>query len=186
MSYYTYKYMDLNKDKMTLHSKNSLGILLSFLFLTLFSCDGNAQKSKAMKKSDHHFEIKKTDQEWKAELDDLEYQVLREKGTERAFTGEFNTHKENGVYTCAGCGNPVFKSTHKYDSGSGWPSFTEPYSDEAVIVEIDKSHGMIREEIICAKCGGHLGHKFPDGPKDKGGERYCINSVSMDFEKKPE
>src|SRR5690554_4833742 len=92
-------------------------------------------------------------------------------------------NKETGIYTCAGCGNPVFKSNTKYDSGSGWPSFTEPFSKDAVKVQPDTSHGMIREEIVCANCGGHLGHRFPDGPRDKGGERYCINSLSMDFNK---
>ncbi|MDN3670754.1 peptide-methionine (R)-S-oxide reductase MsrB [Echinicola jeungdonensis] len=137
-----------------------------------------------MKKSDHTFNIQKSDEEWKSELDPQEYHVLIEKGTERAFTGKYNVNKENGIYTCAACGHPIFKSTDKYDSGSGWPSFTEPYNDSAIVVEIDKSLGMIREEVLCANCGGHLGHRFPDGPEDKGGIRYCINSVSMDFEKK--
>ncbi len=167
-------------------SRHTMSILLLSVMMTLFSCEGNAQKEKYMKKSDHNFKIQKTDEEWKSELDPEEYHVLIEKGTERAFTGQYNVHKENGIYTCAACGNPIFKSTDKYDSGSGWPSFTEPYNEEAIVVEMDKSLGMIREEILCANCGGHLGHRFPDGPKDKGGLRYCINSVSLDFEKKEE
>lgn len=129
--------------------------------------------------------LQKSEEDWKNDLTPEQYEVLRRKGTERAGTGEYLYNKEQGVYTCAACDNPVFKSIDKYESHSGWPSFTAPYSEDSVKVILDKSHGMIREEIVCGNCGSHLGHKFPDGPEEKGGIRYCINSVSMDF-KKPE
>lgn len=127
--------------------------------------------------------IQKSEEEWKRELSPVQFDILRKKGTERAGTGKYLHNKETGIYTCAGCGNPVFKSNTKYDSGSGWPSFTEPFSEDSVKVQSDTSHGMIREEIVCANCGGHLGHRFPDGPRDRGGNRYCINSLSMEFNK---
>lgn len=127
--------------------------------------------------------LQKTEEEWEKELTPDQFEILRKKGTERPGTGKYLHNKETGTYSCAACGNPVFQSTTKFDSGSGWPSFTAPFSEEAVKVVPDKSHGMIREEIICANCGSHLGHKFPDGPKDQGGQRYCINSVSLDFKK---
>lgn len=130
--------------------------------------------------------LHKSEEEWKKELTPEQFDVLRKKGTERAGTGKYLKNKETGIYTCAACDHPVFKSITKYESGSGWPSFTAPYAEDSVKVLLDKSHGMIREEIVCANCGSHLGHKFPDGPKDKGGERYCINSVSMDFKKAEE
>ena len=130
--------------------------------------------------------LQKSDEEWKKELTPEQYEVLRQKGTERAGTGKYLHNKETGIYTCAACDNPVFKSTTKYESYSGWPSFTAPYSEGAVKVEIDRSYGMIREEILCSNCGSHLGHRFPDGPQDQGGQRYCINSISMDFKKSEE
>lgn len=125
--------------------------------------------------------LHKSEEEWKEELTPEQYEVLRQKGTERAGTGKYLHNKETGIYTCAACDEPVFKSTTKYESHSGWPSFTAPYSEDSVKVEIDRSYGMVREEILCANCGSHLGHRFPDGPGDQGGLRYCINSVSMDF-----
>ena len=127
--------------------------------------------------------LQKSEEDWKKELTPEQYEVLRKKGTERAGTGKYLHNKETGVYTCAACDYPVFKSTTKYESHSGWPSFTAPYTEDAVKVIADRSHGMIREEIVCAICGSHLGHKFPDGPKEQGGQRYCINSLSMDFKK---
>ncbi|MFD2036660.1 peptide-methionine (R)-S-oxide reductase MsrB [Belliella marina] len=130
-----------------------------------------------------YYPIDKPESEWKAELDEESYRVLREKGTERPNTGKYYLNKDTGIYECKGCGNEIFHSSAKYDSGCGWPAFTEPVSPSAIDVKMDYSHMMIREEILCAKCGGHLGHRFPDGPKDKGGIRYCINSVSMDFKK---
>jgi peptide-methionine (R)-S-oxide reductase len=127
--------------------------------------------------------LHKPEEEWRENLTPEQFEVLRKKGTERPGTGKYLNNKEAGVYTCAACDHPVFRSTTKYDSGSGWPSFTEPYSEDAVKVLLDKSHGMVREEIVCANCNSHLGHRFPDGLKDLGGTRYCINSVSMDFKK---
>ncbi|HSJ68791.1 MAG TPA: peptide-methionine (R)-S-oxide reductase MsrB [Anditalea sp.] len=155
--------------------------LLIFIML-LFSCEGNAQKKSAINSSTK-FNINKSDAEWEKELTPMQFQVLRQKATEPAWSGKFNNHHEKGTYVCAACNEPVFSSSTKFESGSGWPSFTAPFSKKAVHIEIDKSHGMTREEILCANCGGHLGHKFPDGPRDKGGQRYCINSVSLDFKK---
>ncbi len=127
--------------------------------------------------------LQKSEEEWKKDLTPEQFEILRKKGTERPGTGRYLQNKDTGVYTCAACNQPVFKSTTKYESGSGWPSFTAPYSEDSVKVILDKSLGMIREEIVCANCESHLGHRFPDGPKDKGGARYCINSVSMEFKK---
>jgi peptide-methionine (R)-S-oxide reductase len=126
--------------------------------------------------------IKKTDAEWKAELTPEQFDVLRNKGTERAFTGKYNIHKEKGMYVCAGCGSPLFSSDTKFDSGCGWPSFFEALDKEKIKEVRDISFGMIRIEILCAKCDGHLGHVFDDGPKPTG-LRYCVNSLSLDFEK---
>ena len=119
--------------------------------------------------------------EWKEKLTDEQYRILREKGTERAFTGKYLNHKENGTYACAACGNDLFSSETKFDSGSGWPSFTDVIDHGNVILERDTSHGMIRTEVLCANCGGHLGHVFDDGPQESTGMRYCINSASLDF-----
>lgn len=128
-------------------------------------------------------EDRRSDAEWKKNLSPEQYEVLRRKGTERAFTGRYYNSKEKGVYRCAGCGNPLFDSETKFDSGTGWPSYHQPISADAVETEEDKSHGMIRKEVLCARCGGHLGHVFPDGPEPTG-RRYCINSISLDFEPK--
>jgi peptide-methionine (R)-S-oxide reductase len=124
---------------------------------------------------------KRSDAEWKKILSPEQYEVLRRKGTERAFTGKYYNSKETGVYRCAGCGNPLFDSETKFDSGSGWPSYYQPVSEDAVDTAEDQSYGMTRTEVLCARCGGHLGHVFPDGPEPTG-RRYCINSVSLDFE----
>lgn len=128
-------------------------------------------------------EDRRSDAEWKKNLSPEQYEVLRRKGTERAFTGRYYNSKEKGVYRCAGCGNPLFDSETKFDSGTGWPSYYQPISADAVETEEDKSHGMIRKEVLCARCGGHLGHVFPDGPEPTS-RRYCINSISLDFEPK--
>ncbi len=126
--------------------------------------------------------IIKTEEEWKAQLSPEQYEVLREKGTERAFTGKFNKNKETGMYVCAACGNELFSSDTKFDSGSGWPSFFDSVDAAKVEIKRDTSHGMIRTEILCAGCGSHLGHVFKDGPKPTG-LRYCVNSLSLDFKK---
>lgn len=120
---------------------------------------------------------------WKDKLSSEQYAITREKGTERAFTGKYYTNKEEGVYKCVCCGEPLFTSETKYDSGSGWPSFFKPIGEDKIDEETDNTHFMTRTEIMCSKCGAHLGHVFEDGPKPTG-LRYCVNSASLDFEKK--
>ncbi len=122
-----------------------------------------------------------TDAQWKEKLTPEQYHVLRNKGTERAFTGKYWNEKTPGTYSCAACGAKLFDSKTKYDSGSGWPSFYEALDKSAVTTKTDMTHGMIRTEVLCASCGSHLGHVFPDGPKPTG-QRFCINSVSLDLE----
>jgi peptide-methionine (R)-S-oxide reductase len=124
-----------------------------------------------------------TEEEWKKKLTDEQYRILREKGTERAFSGKFYTNHDDGIYTCAACGTELFRSETKYDSGSGWPSFYDAISKDKLKFETDTRYGMTRIEIQCANCGGHLGHVFDDGPQPTG-KRYCVNSLSLDFKKK--
>ena len=125
-------------------------------------------------------EVVKSDEEWRAQLSREQYEVLRRKGTERPFTGRFVKTKDEGMYVCAGCGAPLFRSDTKFESGSGWPSFTEPADLENVVLTPDYTHGMTRTEVTCRRCGGHLGHVFDDGPGPTG-QRYCINSCSLDL-----
>ena len=125
--------------------------------------------------------IEKTDAEWRAQLDPVQYHVLREAGTERASAGGLTHEKRDGSFHCAGCGTMLFKSDTKYDSGSGWPSFTSPADLDTVTEHRDVGHGMVRIEVRCAACDGHLGHVFPDGPGENG-LRYCINSAALDFD----
>ena len=126
-------------------------------------------------------EINRTDSEWRQLLGESKYSVLRKKGTERAFTGNYLNHKGVGIYVCGACGQDLFSSKAKYDSGSGWPSFYEPIRPETITEVEDRSLGMIRIEVICSACKSHLGHVFDDGPRETTGLRYCINSVSLDF-----
>ncbi len=153
-------------------------IILFTLVSIFFSCNSTAQRSKAKEKET--FPVTKTEAEWKAQLTEKQYYVLREAGTERAFTSPLNKNYEKGIYHCAGCDTPLFKSEHKFDSGTGWPSFDREIEGN-VAFSIDYNIGYARTEEHCATCGGHLGHVFNDGPKDTTGKRHCINGVALKF-----
>lgn len=124
--------------------------------------------------------VNKSDEEWREELSDEQYRILRQKGTERPFTGKYYKNTDTGMYVCAGCGAELFSSNEKYNAGCGWPSFWAPANSENLKYEVDNSHGMTRIEVMCANCGGHLGHIFDDGPQPTG-QRYCINSAAIDL-----
>ncbi len=126
----------------------------------------------------------KTDDFWKQKLTPEQYRIMRDKGTEAPYSGKFVDNHADGAYNCMACGHELFSSSTKFDSGSGWPSFTDPINRENVVLHTDNTLGMERVEVTCANCGAHLGHVFPDGPADKGGQRYCINSASLDFKTK--
>jgi len=173
-----------------MYMKKHAFICLAFALLTA-GC-GNAQTGHEIttdtmntsSEDTNSFKVQKTDAEWRAVLSPERYAILRDKGTERPFSGELLFNEEKGVYTCAACGEALFTSDMKFDSHCGWPSFDKEIEGK-VIKQPDYSHGMVRTEILCAKCGGHLGHIFDDGPTETG-MRYCVNSLSLDFEKKKE
>jgi len=150
----------------------------------MIGCKGESQTNPANGKSRKTMStnVIKTDEEWKKVLSPEQFEVLRKKGTESPYTGKYYLHKEKGVYVCAACGEELFKSDTKFDAGCGWPSFSDVIDSTKVVYTKDKTIGMDRIEITCAKCGGHLGHVFDDGPAPKG-LRYCINSVSLEFKK---
>jgi len=156
-------------------------LLLGCCLLSAFAAEAPeeapAEKGKVEK-------IMKTNAEWKKVLTDEQFHILREKGTERAFTGKYWDHKEKGIYLCAACGLELFHAQTKFESGTGWPSFYQPHAEGHVVTEADNSFFMKRMEVLCGRCGGHLGHVFPDGPKPTG-QRYCINSGSLAFKADP-
>ena len=151
-------------------------IVTLLVFAMFCSCQSNAQQ----KKENKTYEVTKTDEEWKAELSPMQYQVLRKEATERAFTSELLDVKKDGTFVCAGCGNALYETKYKYDSGSGWPSFDRAI-EGSLDYSSDKKLGYTRVELLCGKCGGHLGHMFNDGPKQTTGKRHCINGVALNF-----
>jgi len=157
-----------------------IGISISLLFLS--SCKNKSTPKVSINKNNMSDKIQKTDKEWQALLTPAQFHVLREQGTEAPRSGEYDLHFENGTYCCAGCGTQLFESNNKYDAHCGWPSFDKAI-EGTIIYKEDTSLGRVRTEIICAKCDGHLGHVFDDGPQDTTGKRYCVNSLSLKFEK---
>lgn len=157
--------------------------IFSALLISFQACSQGSMSKQQEKKetSEQTFPLQKSEEEWKAELTPEQYNVLRKKGTEARFTEIYNDPKD-GIYRCSACNNPLFDAKTKYNSGSGWPAFYDIVSEKNVVLAEDKSFGMVRNEVLCGKCGGHLGHVFEDGPKPTG-LRYCINSVCLDFEK---
>ncbi len=160
--------------------RNTLMFILA-LGLFLPACSQSEKKKETIANST--FKVTKSDEAWKKQLTPIQYKVLREKGTEIAFSGEYWDNHKKGTYVCAACQLPLFDSQTKFESGTGWPSFYKPIHDNAVLKIEDNSGGMVREEIVCSQCGGHLGHVFEDGPKPTG-LRYCMNSAALKFEQK--
>lgn len=155
--------------------------LLTLMLFTIFSCKSQIKIDTIDSKSDPmNFKIQKTEDEWKAELTPKQYEILREKGTEYPGTGEYYMNFEEGTYVCAACQTPLFASNNKFESHCGWPSFDDALEGKVIYIK-DTSLGMIRTEIVCATCGGHLGHVFDDGPQETTGQRYCVNSLSIEF-----
>lgn len=155
---------------------------VAFIIITTITACNAQNKTKPYMEEKSTFNYQLTDEEWKQKLTPEQYYVLRQKGTERPHTGKFNLHKENGIYVCGGCGTELFTSDMKFESHCGWPSFDNEIEGGKIIKKLDKSYGLIRTEILCANCGGHLGHLFDDGPTQTG-LRYCVNSLSLDFKK---
>ena len=159
---------------------------LLYLVLLLGSCNGLRNQVPVVQELDMKdtFEVQKSEDEWRAQLGEAAYRVLREKGTERPFTSEYETFWDSGTYVCKGCGQELFHSETKFDAGCGWPSFYQSIDKSRVKEILDTSHGMTRTEVVCSRCGGHLGHVFNDGYNQPTGLRYCINGVSLGFRKK--
>jgi peptide-methionine (R)-S-oxide reductase len=149
--------------------------------LSTSACSG--QEKQHTMANQTSFPIQKTEAEWKAELGEERYRILRQAGTERPFSGTYNMHFQEGIYSCGGCGAPLFESSSKFDGHCGWPSFDREIEEGKILERKDMSHGMVRTEILCAQCGGHLGHVFDDGPTETG-LRYCVNSLSINFQEK--
>ena len=162
-----------------------IGLLVSFF---LSACTSLFKKDEPIKATTNtiamnnkpEFNVNKSDEEWQKELSPEQYYVMREAGTELPFTGKFNMHFEQGVYTCGACGEELFSSSSKFDGHCGWPSFDEEIKEGKIVEHVDNTHGMVRKEILCGNCGSHLGHVFDDGPTETG-LRYCVNSLSLDF-----
>ncbi len=150
-------------------------------YFIVFSLSWFVASCQTKLKKHQQYPVQKTEQEWKNKLSDISYYVLRKSGTERAFTGKYYNHHEEGVYTCIACNYPLYASEHKFDSGTGWPSFDRSVNPTHVIVGVDYHLGYARNELKCANCGGHLGHVFRDGPTETTGMRHCINSAALQF-----